>query len=64
VTFHRNKYFQFTQEKKYWMKIVFLSQYLFIAILCVKISRVNKALEEQTFTKNIVLPLIQCTLNE
>jgi len=27
-----------------WLKNIFLSQYLFIAILCVKMSRVNKAL--------------------
>jgi len=26
-----------------WLKNIFLSQYLFIAILCVKMSRVNKA---------------------
>jgi hypothetical protein len=28
----QKKYFQYTQEKKYWMKNVFLSQYLFVAI--------------------------------
>jgi len=27
-----------------WLKIIFLSQYLFIAILCAKMSSVNKAL--------------------
>ncbi len=41
---NRKKYFQFTQwKKKYWLKNVFLSFYRNIAILCVKISRMNKA---------------------
>jgi len=43
---NRNKYFQFTQGKKYWIKNVFLLQYLFISILWAKILCVNKA---QTF---------------
>ncbi len=30
-----------------WRKNIFLSQYLFIAILCVKMSRVNKAFGSQ-----------------
>jgi len=34
-----------------WPKNVFLSQYLFIAILCAKMSRVNKALEKPILTQ-------------
>jgi len=32
-------------KKKYWLKNVLLLQYLFIEILCAKMSRVNKALQ-------------------
>jgi len=32
---NRNKYFQFTQLKKFWLKNILFSQYLFIEILCV-----------------------------
>jgi len=34
---NRNKYFQFTQWKKYWWKNIVLSHYLLIAILCRKL---------------------------
>ncbi len=55
---NRKTYFQFTRWKKYWLKNIYLSQYLFylfIAILCVKMSRVNKALG--------ILPLTVSSLN-
>jgi len=35
-----------------WLKNIFLSQYLFIAILCVKMSRVNWALERENESEN------------
>jgi len=65
IQINRNKYFQFTQEKKHWMKNVFLSfyrnvflsQYLFIPILCVKISCVNRALKR---AKDINKKYIKC----
>jgi len=48
LTKHRVTWFVVRQEltltnRNRWLKIIFLSQYLFIAILCVKMSRVNKA---------------------
>ncbi len=57
---NRNKYFQFTQWKKYWLKnvFIFLSHYLFIAILCAKMSRVNKAL--RNLRTNMFSWIIKC----
>jgi len=48
---NRNKYFQFTQWKKILVEkclFIFLSQYLIIAILWAKKSRVNKATDRQS----------------
>ncbi len=49
---NRNKYFSFTQEKKYWMKNVILLFYcnIFLSQYCVqKMLCVNKALKRATF---------------
>ncbi len=43
-----------------WLKNIFLSQYLFIAILCVKMSRVNKALSLEI--SNLCLTLYKCIM--
>ncbi len=44
----KNKYFQYTKEKKYWMKnvllLLYVSFYIFITILCTKMSSVYKPL--------------------
>ncbi len=51
LTNHKSRYFMFRKEltmanRNQWIKIIFLSQYLFIAILSVKMSHVNKALQQ------------------